>query len=90
MLTFREFIRLPIEEKVKRYVELSDGDKFLARISDYGPSKNRKIIHSTKKENIEASERALHELEEALKQGKVNLIENRGGVETYFLKGWKA
>ena len=68
-------MKLPMEEKVKRYVELNDGDKFLARISDYAPAKNEKIIHSTRKEDIEASEKALHELEEALKQGKVNLIE---------------
>lgn len=32
-LTFEDFIRLPSEEQCERYVELSDHDKFRARIS---------------------------------------------------------
>lgn len=31
-LTFKEFLKLSEEEKCKRYIELSDHDKFLARI----------------------------------------------------------
>lgn len=38
MLTFEEFIYLPREEQNRRYVELSDHDKFLARINDHGYS----------------------------------------------------
>lgn len=35
MLTFEEFICLPREEQNRRYVELSDHDKFLARMNDW-------------------------------------------------------
>ncbi len=35
-ITFGEFIKLPREEQNIRYKELSDHDKFLARINDVG------------------------------------------------------
>ena len=73
MLNFDEFERLPIKEKAERYVELSDEDKFFARISYYEPP--RKVIHSTKKEDIEANEKFMSELKQAIKEGKVNLVQ---------------
>ena len=76
MLTFDEFIRLPMKEKIDRYVELSDKDKFRARIAEFDVNNSCTVVKvSTKKEDIEASEKALRELKEALRQGKVNLIE---------------
>lgn len=38
MLTFKEFIKLSLNEKERRYCEMSDHDKFLARMNDWGPS----------------------------------------------------
>lgn len=73
MLTFDEFERLSMNEKAERYVELSDEDKFFARISYYEYPKE--AIHSTKKEDIEANEKFMHELKQAIKEGKVNLLE---------------
>lgn len=35
-LTFDEFMKLPRKEQNRRYKDLSDHDKFLARISDGG------------------------------------------------------
>ncbi len=35
-LTFKEFLRLPRAEQNIRYKELSDHDKFLARMNDWG------------------------------------------------------
>lgn len=72
MLTFDEFARLPMKEKEERYVELSDKDKFYARISFYEEPKG--VIHSTKKEDIEANEKFMRELKQAIKEGKVNLL----------------
>ena len=37
MLTIDEFRKLPRPEQEERYKELSDHDKFLARISEYNP-----------------------------------------------------
>ena len=37
MLTFEEFRKLPRSEQNVRYRELSDHDKFLARMNDYSP-----------------------------------------------------
>ena len=68
MLNFDEFERLPIKEKAERYVELSDEDKFFARISYYEPP--RKVIHSTKKEDIEANEKFMSEAETGYQRGK--------------------
>ena len=36
-LTFEEFIKLPRSEQNKRERELSDHDRFLARMNDWGP-----------------------------------------------------
>ena len=38
MLTFEDFRKLPRSEQNERYHELSDHDKFLARMNDYPPN----------------------------------------------------
>ena len=35
MLSLEEFLKLSAEEKTKRYLELSEKDRFLARTSDW-------------------------------------------------------
>ncbi|MDO4668704.1 MAG: hypothetical protein Q4A63_02680 [Butyricicoccus pullicaecorum] len=75
MLTFDEFERLPMKEKAERYVELSDEDKFFARISYYEHPGEGEVIHSTKKEDIEVNEKFMRELKQAIKEGKVNLLQ---------------
>jgi hypothetical protein len=37
-LTFDEFRRLPREEQNRRYAELSEHDRFLARMNDWQPA----------------------------------------------------
>ena len=39
-LTFKEFCKLPYEERAQRYSELSDHDKFLARCSELTDAKH--------------------------------------------------
>ena len=41
-LTFKEFAKLPRSEQNARYPELSDHDKFMARLNDWGESENVK------------------------------------------------
>lgn len=36
-LSFEEFLRLPQEERIERYKELSNHDRFRARMSDWSP-----------------------------------------------------
>lgn len=45
-LTFKEFMRLSREEQNTRYKELSEHDKFLARMSDIGADidRNSKLL----------------------------------------------
>lgn len=59
-LTFKEFMRLSREEQNTRYKELSEHDKFLARMSDVGadidrnskPLSKEEILKITKKYGI--------------------------------------
>lgn len=81
MLTFDEFARLPMKEKAERYVELSDEDKFRARVTEFDALNSYKVVkRSTKKEDIEASEKALRELEQAIKEGRTNLCKRKRGL----------
>ncbi len=74
MLTFDEFARLPMKEKAERYVELSDKDKFLARITEFDALNSYRVVEvSTKKEDIEAHEKFMYELKQAIEDGKINL-----------------
>ncbi|HIV61394.1 MAG TPA: hypothetical protein H9746_00865 [Candidatus Butyricicoccus avistercoris] len=76
MLTFDEFARLPMKEKAERYVELSDKDKFRARITEFDAENSCEVVKvSTKKEDIEAHEKFMRELKQAIKEGKVNLLQ---------------
>ena len=56
-LTFEAFLKLTRPEQNERYRELSDHDKFRARMNDYGanPSSDEKgdVIHPDKEELLE-------------------------------------
>ena len=51
-LTFKEFMRLSREEQNTRYKELSEHDKFLARISDVGADVGNRNSKPLSKEEI--------------------------------------
>ncbi|WP_278849701.1 hypothetical protein [Thomasclavelia spiroformis] len=51
-LTFKEFMRLSREEQNTRYKELSDHDKFLARMSDVGADVGNRNSKPLSKEEI--------------------------------------
>lgn len=50
-ITFEEFMKLPRKEQNARYKDLSDHDKFLARISDVGQN-NTKGLEPVSKEEM--------------------------------------
>lgn len=51
-LTFKEFMSLPREEQNIRYRELSNHDKFLARMSDTGADVGSKTPKLLTKEDV--------------------------------------
>lgn len=49
-LTFEEFCKLPRSEQNVRYPELSDHDRFLARMNDLGLSLEEEVVPLTQEE----------------------------------------
>ena len=49
MLSLEEFLKLSAEEKTKRYLELSEKDRFLARTSDWQPKDTVVVKYSNLK-----------------------------------------
>ena len=74
MLSLDEFLKLPAEEKTKRYLELSEKDRFLARISDWQPKDTVVVKYSNLKSDQEKQEEFIKQLNEALKRDELNLL----------------
>lgn len=73
-LTFEEWSHLSEGEKGERYRELSDHDKFLARMNDWAPGGVIVIKESTDPKDIQRQEEIMKQLEKAIEEGKVNLL----------------
>ena len=73
MLTFEEFLKLPREEQNKRYCEMSDHDRFRARMSDWSP-KGMTVVRATDSESIRRNKELMEQLEKNIASGKLNLI----------------
>jgi len=63
-LTFDEFRKLSESERIARYAELSDHDRFLVRISDFGSSSGEELPSMSDEEYA----KALKELEISFKE----------------------
>lgn len=74
MINLEEFLKLPGEEKRKRYSELTPDDQLLARMSNWSPEDTICIKVSDKPEDIEKQKKMLDELKRALEQGEMNLL----------------
>ena len=62
MLSLEEFLKLPAEEKTKRYLELSEKDRFLARTSDWQPKDTVVVKYSNLKSDQEKQEEFIKQL----------------------------
>ncbi|MFR4143639.1 MAG: hypothetical protein ACLT1K_06545 [[Clostridium] leptum] len=74
MLSLEEFLKLPAEEKTKRYLELSEKDRFLARTSDWQPKDTVVVKYSNLKSDQEKQEEFIKQLNEALERDELNLL----------------
>lgn len=74
MLTFKEFLRLSNQEKIKMYEQLNDHDKFLARMNDWSPEGVIVLKESSDSKDIQKQEEIMKQLEKAIEEGKVNLL----------------
>ena len=68
MLSLEEFLKLSAEEKTKRYLELSEKDRFLARTSDWQPKDTVVVKYSNLKSDQEKQEEFIKQLNEALER----------------------
>ncbi len=74
MITFKKFLTLSKDEQIKMYEQLSDHDKFLARMNDWGPGGVIIAKESTAPKDIQRQEEIMRQLEKAIEEGKVNLL----------------
>ena len=74
MITFKKFLTLSKDEQIKMYEQLSDHDKFLARMNDWGPGGVIVAKESTDPKDIQRQEEIMKQLEKEIEEGKVNLL----------------
>ena len=73
MLTLKEFLKLSPKEKAKRYSELSEKERFLARMSDWSPN-DTITVKGSSKEDKQKQEEFIKQLEDALEQDGINTL----------------
>ena len=73
MLSFKEFLKLSPKERTKRYHELSEKDRLLARMNDWQPGSSI-TVEKASKENQEKQEEFMRYLKDALKEDEINLL----------------
>lgn len=73
MLSFKEFLKLSPKEKAKRYHELSEKERLLARMNDWQPGSSI-TVEKASKENQEKQEEFMRYLKDALKEDEINLL----------------
>lgn len=74
MISLHDFLRLSDEEKALKFSELAPEDRLKARMNDWSPKDVKHLEHRRTPEEIKQQEKVMRELEEAIQQGKINLI----------------
>lgn len=75
MLAFKQFLKLSPEEKAKHYPELSEKDRFLARMNDWQPGSSITIKEAAEKDK-KKHEKFMRQIHEAIEHGTLNLLED--------------
>lgn len=75
MISLHDFLRLSDGEKALRFSELAPEDRLKARMSDWSPKDVKPLEDQRSPEEIKQQEKVMRELEKAIEQGKINLID---------------
>lgn len=75
MISLHDFLRLSNEERIQRFSELAPEDRLKARMNDWSPKDVKRLEDRRTSEEIKQQEKIMKELEQAIEQGKINIID---------------